>query len=247
MDLDTDRFIEYTSSVGGDELAMERHGNDFFESAKRDTMTRIYEDDRELFLTFFSKENIIKELDEQGVFTTTYRLVDSGKPVYANMKITRLEGSNRIILGISIIDSQMKEREQLEKAKRERATLARIMAIIDDYLSVYAINPDTGHYYQYTASDSYESFGFASEGDDFFHRGQEDGKKVVYQEDLPMYLDRLDKDIILKEIEEHGEFKIHYRLVMKEGPHPVTFRVVPFRDGERELLLASVRAWRKRK
>ena len=111
IDLDTNDYTEYSSKVGGEEMSIVRHGREFFESAKRDTMTRIYEEDREPFLKLFTKENVIHDLDVQGVFTTTYRLIDTGTPVYVNMKITRLRGGNRIILGISIIDSHMKQKE----------------------------------------------------------------------------------------------------------------------------------------
>ncbi len=108
VDLETDRFIEYTSPVGGEELAMERHGENFFDACVREAH-RIYEQDREAFYAAFSKEQIIRALDEQGVFTMTYRLVDTGKPVYVNMKVTRMQPDKRhIIMGISIIDSQMK-------------------------------------------------------------------------------------------------------------------------------------------
>ena len=113
VDLDTEDFIEYSSPVGGDTLSVERHGAGFFESVRRDTMTRIYEDDRKLFLTRFNKENVMKELAVQGLFTTTYRLIDSGEPVYAALKVTRMRGTNKIILGVSIIDSQMKQQEQM--------------------------------------------------------------------------------------------------------------------------------------
>ena len=120
VDLDTENFIEYTSPVGRDELAMERHGTNFFESAKQDTKTRIYEEDREPFLSVFSKENVIRELDEQGVFTATYRLIDTGKPMYVNMKVTRMQpGGNRIILGVSIIEAQMKQKELLKEKQRK--------------------------------------------------------------------------------------------------------------------------------
>jgi hypothetical protein len=111
IDLDTNDYTEYSSKVGGEEMSIVRHGREFFESAKRDTMTRIYEEDREPFLKLFTKENVIHDLNVQGVFTTTYRLIDTGTPVYVNMKITRLRGGNRIILGISIIDSHMKQKE----------------------------------------------------------------------------------------------------------------------------------------
>jgi hypothetical protein len=111
IDLDTNDYTEYYSKVGGEEMTIVRHGREFFESARRDTMTRIYEEDREPFLKLFTKENVIHDLNVQGVFTTTYRLIDTGTPVYVNMKITRLRGGNRIILGISIIDSHMKQKE----------------------------------------------------------------------------------------------------------------------------------------
>ena len=121
VDLDTEDFIEYSSSVGRDNLAVERHGRKFFESARRDTMIRIYEEDRELFLNWFTKRNVVRALDEQGVFTTTYRLIDTGSPMYVNMKITRMPGTQRIILGVSIIDAQMKKREKQER-KRVKKT-----------------------------------------------------------------------------------------------------------------------------
>ena len=134
IDLDTDDFIEYSSQIGGEELSVMRHGRGFFESVKRDTMTRIYEEDREPFLKWFSKENVIRELDSQGVFTTTYRLIDTGEPMYVNMKITRLHGGNRIILGISIIDDQMKQQEEEKRLRRERTSLARIAALSANYI-----------------------------------------------------------------------------------------------------------------
>ncbi len=114
IDLDTEKFIEYSSPVGGEEIAMERHGEDFFESVKKDAAIRIYEEDLPRFMSQFSKENIIRELDEQGVFNLTYRLIDSGSPMYANMKITRMPGGNHIILGVSIVDLQMKQQAMFE-------------------------------------------------------------------------------------------------------------------------------------
>ena len=45
IDLDTNDYIEYSSQVGDEQLSVVRHGRDFFESARRDTMTRIYEED----------------------------------------------------------------------------------------------------------------------------------------------------------------------------------------------------------
>ena len=248
VDLDTERFIEYTSPVGGEELAMERHGENFFAAVQRDTETRIYEEDRETFLAGFSKEKIIRELDTQGVYNATYRLIDTGVPMYVSMKITRMHpNGNRIIMGISIIDAQMRQSEHVHRIQRERDTLARVMALSEDYLSIYMIDPDTGSYVEYSASDEYKSLGLNKEGEDFFLRGIEDGKRNVYPADLSVYLTRFTRENIMREIQQAGAFTLQYRLVIKGEPKSVSLRISPFKDGSEEKLVAGIRAWRRRR
>ena len=246
VDLDTDRFIEYSSPVGQEEMAMERHGEDFFE-AVRQAAYRICPEDRGPFFEAFSREKIVRALDEQGVFTMTYRLVDTGTPVYVNMKVTRMqEAGNRIIMGISVIDAQMKERMRTEEMQKEKDTMTRVMALTDGYLTLYTVDPDTDHYVEYTATSEYESLGFAKEGRDFFLRGRLDGERTVYPEDVPGYLERFTKENVLGEIREKGVYRLNYRLVIHGEPKHVTLKIAPFKEGEKEKLLVGVREWVKR-
>ena len=244
VDMDTGKFIEYSSPVGGEELAMERHGENFFAQVIRDTNIRIYEEDRERFLAGFTKENIIRELNEQGVFTTTYRLIDSGEPLYASMKINRMEsGSNRIIMGISIVDSQMKQNAERDRLLMEEEAYARILAMSGDYLTLYTVDPDTGHYFEFSATNKYEALGFEKEGDDFFRKGRIDGEKTVYHEDLPEYLARFTRESVLHEIREKGAFRMRYRLVIDGEPTPVVLKIVPVRERDGNKLIVGVREW----
>ena len=247
IDLDTERFIEYISPAGGQEMALERHGEDFFATARRDTMTRIYEEDRETFLAGFSKEQIIQALDAQGVYTASYRLIETGEPVYAGMKVTRMTpGGSRIIMGISIIDSQMKQQTAKERVRKERDTLAGIMALSEDYLSLYSVDPVSGSYIEYSASAEYESLGLAKTGTDFFGQSIVDGKRAVYIDDLPEYLRRFTKENILREIRENRMFKLQYRLVINGEVRPVSLKIAPFNERDMERLVVGLRAWRVR-
>ncbi len=246
VNLDTDEFIEYTSAVGEDELAVERHGEDFFASAVRDTMTRIYEDDRELFLTWFTRENILKELDEQGVFTATYRLIDTGTPTYVNMKINRMQGTNRIILGVSVVDSQMKQQAYMENVMRERAALAQMMAISEDYYILYSVDPETDHYVEFTATPEFEQLGIAKEGEDFFRSSVENSRKLICPEDLDKFLQAFTKDQVMEAIQRAGKYTLAYRLMLHGAEQPIFLKIVPFHDGKTGKLLASVRKWRTR-
>ena len=248
VDLNTEKFIEYSSQIGGEQLAMERHGERFFETAKHDIMTRIYEEDREQLLASFSKDIVVRELDKQGVYSATYRLIDTGEPVYVSMKITRLHaGGSQIIVGISIVDSQMKQRELYARMQRDREALKCVTALSGGYLGMYSIDPETGRYIEYGTSDEYESLGFAKEGDDFFRQGAEDGKRTVFPDDLPKYLERFTKDNIMREIRESGAFTMQYRLVMKGEPVPVSLRIAMIEESDGEKLVAGVRAWQTRK
>ncbi len=242
IDLDTDKFIEYSSSVGGDELAMERHGENFFEESRL-AADRIYKEDRENFFAVFNKENIIHDLDEQGVFTTTYRLMDKGYPMYVNMKITRMQTSgNYIIMGVSIIDAQMKSKEYLHEVQNERNALARLMALSDDkYLSIYVIDPETDTYIEHDATKEYESLSLEKRGENFFEKSVENSRKVVFSEDLHFIQERLTKENILKEIKEKGVFFIRYRLIINDDPIPVSLRIAMIHEDGKDKLVAGVK------
>ena len=247
IDLDTNDYIEYTSQVGGEEMSLERHGGDFFESARRDTMSRIYVEDREAFLALFTRENVLRDIDRQGVFTTTYRLIDTGKPMYVNMKITRMHGGNRLILGVSIIDAHMKQKEHYEQMQRERSLLVRVMALSDGYLSIFTVDPATGNYVEYSSSEDFDSLGAKKDGTDFFGQAFEDAYTYCYAEDRQRFQEQVTLENVLREIREHGGFSINYRLIIKGVPRPVTLKAALFKDGEADKLVVGVRAWKDRK
>jgi hypothetical protein len=246
IDLDTNDYTEYASQVGGEEMSVVRHGKEFFESARRDTLTRIYEEDREPFLALFTKENVLRDLDAQGVFTTTYRLIDTGNPMYVNMKITRMRGGNRIILGISIIDSQMQQREQYEELRRERESMVRVMALSDGYLTLFTIDPKTGKYIEYSSSDDFDSLGAKKDGNDFFGQAYIDAFTYCYEEDRQRFQEQVTQENVLRVIRERGNFSIDYRLIIRGKPRPVTLKAALFKEGGVEKLVVGVRAWKDR-
>ena len=238
IDLDTNEFIEYSSLVGGEEMSLERHGGDFFESARRDTMTRIYEDDREAFLALFTKENVLRDVDKQGVFTTTYRLIDTGTPMYMNMKITRMKGGNRLILGVSNVDMRMKQQEEEKRLRQETVTLGRIAALSPNYFVLYTVDPVTGHYTQYNASAEFQAIGLSKQGEDFFEDVRLDAPKAIASEDMDRHLRVLTKENMLRTIQENHYFVHNYRLLLDGTPVPVSLRatLIEETDGKKILL-----------
>ena len=240
IDLDTNEFSEYSSQAGGEKMALESRGGDFFESARRDTMTRIYEEDRKPFLALFTRENVLRDIDRQGVFTTTYRLIDTGTPMYVNMKITRMKGSNRLILGVSVIDQQMRRQEEEKRLHQEKVSLGRIAALSPDYIVLYTVDPETGRYTQYNPSNEYENVGLAKQGEDFFADVVQDSPKALAPEDLERHLRVLTRENMLAEIQKNG-FLIHnYRMLLNGQFMPVSLRATLIQESDGEKIILGI-------
>ena len=241
VDLDTDRFIEYTSPVGGEEMAVERHGEHFFDLARRDNVKRIYAEDREMFLSVFTRENILRELDSQEVFRASYRIIDTGTPLYAGMKITRMHAEgNRIIMGISIIDAQIKHQQEEEKVRRQNLLFGRIAALSGRYYAMYLVDPDTGLYSEYSVTTNYNDLGFDKRGENFFIKGRSDGEKAVHPEDMSYFLRTFTRENFMRGVRNGGIFKMHYRLVVNGVARPIALRAAMVSEPDGEKLIVGV-------
>ena len=239
VDLDTDQFIEYSSPVGGLEMAIERHGENFFDARNR-SAHQIYKEDAESFNAACTKEKIIKALVEQGVFSFTFRVVDDGTPKYVNMKINRMQSSgNRIIIGVSMIDAQMRQQEEEKKLRQEKISLGRIAALSPDYLVLYIIDPTTGQYTQYDASKAYENVGLSKQGN-FFADVLRDSPKAIAPEDLERHLRVLTKENMLAEIQKNGSLIHNYRMLMDGKPLPVSLRATLIQESDGEKIILGI-------
>jgi len=107
VDLDTDDFIEYSSNATRGELSTEKHGEDFFEKSKTDALTRLYSEDVQPFVESFTKENVLRALDEHGSLTLAYRLIIDGKPNNMILKAVRMSADDKhIIVGVRNLDAR---------------------------------------------------------------------------------------------------------------------------------------------
>ena len=247
IDLDTNHYIEYTRQTDSEEMSLQRHGEDFFESARREALTRICQEDRERFMSLFTRENVLRTIDEQGIFTTVYRLMDTGVPVYVNMKVTRMRGSNRLILGVSVVDAPMRQKAHYEEMQKERDTLIRVMALSDGYIALYTVDLQTEQYAEFSASEDLGSLGVANEGDDFFRQTFVNAESFCFAEDLQRFREQFTRENVLQHIREDGSFSISYRLMLQGKPKQVTLKAVLLKNGNTDKLLIGVRAWKDRK
>ena len=241
VDLETDKFIEYSSEIGVEGMSAERRGEDFFNTARRDADRILYKEDRKRFISAFNKENIIRTIDEEKVFSLNYRLYKGDEPSFVNMKAVRMQGNDRyIIIGVSDVDSQIRARLSLEKIQQEQIIYTRLAALSGDYLALYTVDPATSQYLEYNVMSDYEGLGLAKKGDDFFADAIAEGPRALYPDDLPEYNRIFTKENVIGEIEKAGLFVMHYRLMIDGRPEPVTLKAAIVNEPDGDKLIVGI-------
>ena len=86
-----------------------------------------------------------------------------------------MKDDNRcIVIGVSDIDEQVKQRRAEERMKEERTSYDRIHAITGNFIAIYAVDPETDRYREFGSADGYEEhFGQSKEGEHFFDTARE--------------------------------------------------------------------------
>ena len=131
---ENDNYLQFSVAEMYESLGAKAEGENFFEDALEAGIRTTYHEDMELYLSHFSKEKVLKAIEEDGVFSLNYRLVINGLPRYVCLKaaIIQEEDGPQIIVGVVDIDAQMKKDQEFSR----KLTAARDMANLDTLTGV---------------------------------------------------------------------------------------------------------------
>ena len=116
VDLETGDYIQYCSRDGRHGLDIKSSGEQFFETIRENAMQEVYTEDRDRFLTSFTRDNIMNELRVDGSFSITYRMI-LDRPTYVNMKanIMDTDNSRHLVFGVNNVDAQIRREQEYER------------------------------------------------------------------------------------------------------------------------------------
>ncbi|MBQ2579330.1 MAG: EAL domain-containing protein, partial [Lachnospiraceae bacterium] len=129
VDPKTDHYMEYGPSELYKKLGVASEGNDFYGETRKNGADVVYIEDMDVFQSSVTKENVMREIEKNGVFVLNYRLRIAGVPRYVSLKATIVEEEEGPVIVFGLIDTDAKVKKDEEYARKLLA--ARDIANLD--------------------------------------------------------------------------------------------------------------------
>jgi diguanylate cyclase (GGDEF)-like protein len=133
IDMRDHSYVEYSSSEQYAKLGVRKQGDDFFESAKKDINSFIFEKDRARLLDELCPDKFSKNIRINGSLSLTYRQLLDGRTQYVSMMAVEPKNDpDHVVIGVVNIDADKRR----ETAYREALGNAIEVANHDTLTSV---------------------------------------------------------------------------------------------------------------
>ncbi|MBR4537566.1 MAG: GGDEF domain-containing protein [Clostridia bacterium] len=114
VDPKTGSYHEFSSTQDYASFAQAKAGKEFFNTVREAARLFIHPEDLNCFLSAFTEQNVMSEIERRGIFTVSYRLIMDSQPLYVQLKAAMVEEEEgtRMIVGVNDIDAQVRQEEE---------------------------------------------------------------------------------------------------------------------------------------
>ncbi|MDO4807137.1 MAG: EAL domain-containing protein [Coriobacteriales bacterium] len=234
VDPQTNRYREFSATASyKDNFSQAKEGEDFFSKVREVARTHNHPKDLDRFLSAFTKENVMAEIERSGIFTLGYRLIMEGKPLYVQMKAAMVEEKEgpHLIVGLNNVDAEHRQKELGKEIARQKEIYDQIASsLAERYDTLYYIDIATSTYHEVSATDEYKRLNVPATGNDFFSDSRRSIRKYVHPEDQEKALSIHYKDVMLENLKHLSSFSMSWRLVVNGQVRHIRHTEIMSRD-----------------
>ena len=235
VNMDTDEFVDFHTGDRRGVLTEARRGKDFFKTVREDAVKCSHPDDLNRFLAAFTKENVMAEIQENGIFTLVYRVMADGSPLHVRMDAAVVEEKEgaRLIVGLNDIEAQHRQQEIDQETARQKEVYNQIASsLAGQYDTLYYINLEDNTYSEISSTDEFKKLNVPATGNDFFAESRRSIGKYVHPEDKAKVMAIHYKDVMLANLKNRNSYSMAYRLVVKGKVRHIRHTEIMARDGK---------------
>ncbi|MBQ7372706.1 MAG: amino acid permease [Blautia sp.] len=128
---ETGLYREFSETEGYEFFKQAKEGGDFFAKTREEARKYIHPEDLDRFLLMFTRENVLSEVERNGIFTLTYRLLVDGNSKYVQLKAAMVEEKEgrRLVVGVNDIDASIRQEEDYARRLAQAQNKASIDAL----------------------------------------------------------------------------------------------------------------------
>ena len=230
IDVENGHYVEFNASGRYEDLQIGRSGSDFFTDAQLIISKFVIAEDKARVAQALTRETLFARLADTQSFALTFQLMRGGAPVYYNLKAVRANASDshHIVIGLSDMDTQLRQAESTERSGREVLNFATLAhALSGDMQNIYYIDTETGVYQGFVAEGDFSALTPKLSGKDFFTDCMDSVKAIVYADDQPIVAAALQKPALLDAIAQNGAFTLDFRLLLEGKPSYYRMKAIP--------------------
>lgn len=241
VDLDTGDFTVYNADGANRDIAYEKKGTKFFSLKDSDIDLQFLPEDKKQLKKEFTKAKVKSALNKNGVFSVVTRVLKNGVPIYVSIKAVKIRGKgNNVIIGITDVDEQVKEREALTMIQEQKLIYSRIGALNGEYIYIYTVDPVTSHYNKYNPAKTQSAISMPDEGDDYFEQVKLRAPGGIYPDDVEDFMSCFSKEKVLEAVNTKGYFKHRHRLAVDGKTKYVELRIVKVNEEDGTKLVVGI-------
>ena len=204
VDPETDRYRKFSSAAGAEgDLLPSKSGADFFGRVRKTAADYCHPEDLDRFLAAFTRERVLAEARDGGLFTLDFRVVIGGSPIHAQLKASMVAEKDGPSLIVGLIDQEAayRRQENAKEIERQKEVYNQITeSLAAQYDTLYYIDLATGTYAEISSTDEYKTLNVPATGNDFFAESRRSIRKYVHPEDQERVLGLHYKDVMLENL-----------------------------------------------
>ncbi|MCR5292949.1 MAG: EAL domain-containing protein [Eubacterium sp.] len=215
IDIETNTYVEISSTDEYKKLNVPATGNDFYVESRRSIRKYVHPEDQDWVMSVHYKDVMLKNLENRHSFSIAYRLVVAGQIKNIRHIEIMAKDKKHIIICIENIDAEVQASQAMRETEEKSITYARIAeSLALHYDLIYYIDCKTDHYTEFSTHKIYGELEVQEEGDDFFYHAGHNIDRIIHPEDKERLRYFIGKDNLISQLDSNKQLVIDYRMII---------------------------------
>ncbi len=229
IDIDTNTYVEVSSTDEYKKLNVPATGNDFFVESRRSIRKYVHPEDQDKAMRLHYKDVMLANLKDANSFSMAWRLVVNGQVRHIRHTEIMARDGRHIIVCIENIDAEVQAGLAMKEDQKKNVTFTQIAErLASHYDLIYYIDCKTSQYAELSAKRKSGELKIQEEGQDFFAAAWKNAGRLIHPEDRNRIRLFLDRDHLISQLESRRQLTEDYRMVVDGGKAQYTRMTVTY-------------------